>query len=301
MHFDEPITGQKAFAAKQYSVKNSAIINIWPTFWNERKSSLTNGYTTLEVTAIAYSGDAHLIYPTEYIAGTTPGINDNNGLAISDTLAYKLFKSTNVIGMEIKIDNQKRIIRGVFEGKSDLVLVSYSSEDISATWTSVDFQGDREITRNEAENFSIASGLGMPEKISAGSHIILSNIISILPLLVLFIYGFVMIRGFIKKQYPAFYVPLLFGLFILFAFILPSLLSALPAYVVPTRWSDFLFWSRLFELISDDIYEFLNTTTGIRDAELRMLLLKQTGISLLAINCALIICARQKGAINAAS
>ena len=291
LRFDTPISGRTAYAARQYSVTHSDAL--WPTFWTEYSASFSSEFVSANVDCIAFSGDAALVWPAEYIAGTAPGVIDGIGCAVSESLAWRLWGSTDVVGMTVEVDGTERTVRGIFNGKEELALLSFNDEDTSQSWIAAEFKnGSSYITRDDAERFASASGLGKPNSILIGNISFFASTLLLLPLLILAVYGLWVIIGYVGKRYPIARKLIPFLLLFLFTALLPILIGMLPEWVIPTRWSDFSFWGSQFTQGSNSLREFLRTAPQSRDVELRMLFIEQTGITFLAVCVSLAVCFR---------
>ena len=293
LRFSAPISGQAAYAARQYSISRSEESPFWPTFWKEYSASFESAFVTASASCIAYSGDAQLVWPAAYIKGAAPGVTDSAGCAVSETLARRLWGSADVIGMTILADGESRVVRGVFQGGDELALISHHAEDRTQSWSAACLTGGPDgAVRDDVMNYANAAGLGRPDSILMGGTSPVSGVMTMLPLLILAVYGLSLIISLVKKHFPLARKPLFFIVLIAFAVALPLILGALPAWSVPTRWSDFSFWASLIERASGGMREFLQAAPMLRDVELRMLMLKQTGIAFLSVCCSLSVCFR---------
>ena len=283
LRYSSPISGRDAYAARQYSVARNDQITFWPTFWREYKASFSATFVTVEANCIAFSGDASKVLPVKFITGSAPGILDSNGCAVSEALAWLLWGSTDVVGMDVEVGGEVRVVRGVFEGYGELALVPYSDEDTAGSWSAVELSGGPDnVVRKDAESFAVTSGLGMPDQTLMGGEVPLAIAIAVLPLLIPAIYGLWSFVQYIRKRYPI--VKKLIPFLILFAFatLLPIILGVLPEWIIPTRWSDFSFWRDLFKQAAKSLRVFLSISPQTRDVELRMLLINHACVTLLS-------------------
>ena len=287
LRFNTPINGDAAYRARQYSINNIEDNSLWPTFWHECTAALTAGARTAQTNAISFSGDAALVWPAEFLVGSAPSSIDARGIAVSRPLAHRLWGSTDIVGMTVYVDEEPRIVRGVFEGSTELALISFHIEDTAQSWTAVELSSHTAErsgpTRSDAESFAILSGLGRPDYVLMGGAMAFARFMALFPILIPVVYGFALIVKFLLKYYRAALVPLCFVAFILFAMLLPILLDALPPWIIPTYWSDFSFWSALMRQASDSVREFLSIPPMLRDVELRMRLLRQVGILVVSV------------------
>ena len=301
LRYSTPISGQAAYAARQYSIARSEETPFWPSFWKEYNASLESEFVNASTDCIAYSGNASLVWPATYIKGAAPGVTDSDGCAVSETLAWRLWGSIDVIGMTMLADGERRVVRGVFKGEHELALISFRDEDKTQSWSAVELTGGpADAVRNDAMSYTNAAGLGKPDSILMRGTSSISGAMSILPLIILAVYGLSLIISFVRRRFPMARKPVFFIALIAFAVALPVMLGALPAWSVPTRWSDFSFWASLMEQASSGLREFLKAAPSLRDVELRMLFLKQTGIAFLSVCFSLSVCFRWHMKVHAA-
>jgi len=292
LRYQTPINGQAAQRARQYAINSYE--TFWPTFWYENRAILTVGRGDIQSSVISFSGNAHLVWNAEYIAGSAPSSLDSNGIAISKALAHSLWGSIDIIGLSVNINGETRTVRGVFSGNTELALLPFHINDTTQHWTGVELYGSG-TTFLDAENFAIASGLGRPDYVLTGGVAAFAGFLAVLPLLFPAIYALVLIIKFVRRYYSKWGVPLLFVTLMVFAIFLPSLLNVLPDWLIPTRWSDFSFWSLLFNQAEAGFREFLSVPPRLRDIELKIKLLRLIAISFVSICCGLLVCFRQRG------
>ena len=284
LRFNTPISGQAAFEARQYAAQSNAPYTFWPTFWHQHSATISAGLRAAHSPAISFSGDATLVWPAEYIVGNAPGQLDPAGIAVSYALAHRLWGSTNVIGMRVYVNDVPRTVRGVFAGEKELVLLSYHIEYTGRDWTAAELAGGPgHPTRNCAVDFAISAGLGFPAHVLMSGPISLARFMAFFPLVFPAVYALVLLAKFIRRYYPKVVVPGLIAAGLLFAVLLPTMLNALPPWLIPTRFSDFQFWGMLIGRARDSFYEFLSMPPMQRDVEFKLHLLRQAGIFILAV------------------
>ena len=296
LRYDAPISGRTAYAARQYSVSHSAGHTFWPTFWSEYKATVSGAFVTTYVDCIAFSGDASLVWPAKYITGAAPGVVDAFGCAVSEALAWRLWGSVDVIGKTVEIDGAKRVVRGVFSGKEEVALISFRDEGTDRSWDAVELAGVSGNTmRDEVESYASASGLGKPTYIQMGGLSYLAGSMAALPLLIPAVCCLCLVFGAIRKWRPAAGKLIPYILLLVLALVLPAILEILPEQAIPARWSDLSFWGSAISKTLDSLRVFLRVAPQSRDMELRMILLKQAGVTFLAVLVSITICFRWVG------
>jgi len=166
-------------------------------------------------------------------------------------------------------------VRGIFKGRAELALLPFHIEDITQSWTGVELAGaTRHASRSSVVSFAQAAGLGMPDTIITSGVHVLASFMALFPVGLLAVFGVVMLI----KHMRVYYSWLLLGALVVFALCLPFLLDLLPPQFIPNRWSDFSFWSALAGQAGESMREFLGVKPTLRDVEIRVHLVRQTGV-----------------------
>ena len=292
LRYEKAFSGQAAYQARQYSIEQSDKDTFWLTYWHEAQVRFEGDFNGADATCIMFSGDASLVWPARYLTGTAPGVTDGAGCSVSSALAWTLWGGNDVVGKTINVDDEARIVRGVFECGDSLALVSVRDEDISQSFTAVELSGGPSAPdRSEVLSFARAAGLGSPNSILMGTPASLASALMALPLIILAFYGLALCIARLRVR-PVVFAGILLSVLIGFAFLLPWLLDLLPGWMIPTRWSDFSFWGGLVKQVGEDLREYLVLTPRSRDVEYKLLLIKQAGISFVAASLALSVCFR---------
>jgi len=284
LRYTAPISGQAAYRSRQYAIDNPE--TFWSTFWSETTVPISTPYRETHTRAIKFSGDAALVWHAKYLTGSAPSSLDGNGIAVSEALAHNLWGSTDIVGMTVLVNEEERTVRGVFQGNTELALISFHIEDTFQSWNGAELSEN--LTRRDAESFALVSGLGIPDYILTCGVIALADFMSLFPFIIIGAYVLVTLAKFVRKQF-SFSTQIFIAALIPVAVFLPFLLNALPPWLIPTYWSDFSFWSSLFSQAGDSVREFLSTPPTLRDVELRIHLLRQTGILFLSACCSALI------------
>ncbi|MEG1103898.1 MAG: hypothetical protein RSD78_03545, partial [Oscillospiraceae bacterium] len=69
---------------------------------------------------------------------------------------------------------------------------------------------------------------------------------------------------------------LLFVFALIVSLMLPLFLRAVPSWLLPSKWSDFSFWSNLIEIIKSSINEWFSIKACYRDVQIKYFLLQTT-------------------------
>jgi len=289
LRYDNEITGDTAKESRLYSIDSDEEDSFWPTFWREDTYIAESDTGNAPCTAISFSGDGALVWNADFLRGVMPGVTDNVGCALSDELALSLYGSMDIVGMEVEINDDRWIIRGVFNESQPLALLSVGDETRSVSWQAVELgEGPEDANKNTAENFSISSGLGRPSVVFAGeSFVILSNLTCFAAVIILA--GFVIIRllRLLQDRVRGFVI---FGICIAVAFMLPAILRLLPGWIIPDMWSDFSHWTSLYAQYNNDLRDLLGNAPFLRDVEGKLLLFRQGVLLFASTVCAVSVC-----------
>ena len=145
LRYHTPLSSAAATNARRFAAENAAAGNgntaFWPTFWAEQERVVAEGLHQAATRCLWFSGDAALVWPAEFLHGGCPGPLDDTGCVISDTLAWQLWGNMDVLGYELTIDRQTRIVRGVSRGDSLLVMAGTGESVFVNGWQAVALAG----------------------------------------------------------------------------------------------------------------------------------------------------------------
>lgn len=288
-----PISGEQAYASRQYAIEHAEENIYWPTFWYESSKEVGNEYASVRATTIYVNGEENAVLPVQYLIGNGLSVVDDIGCTISNTLAYRLFGDIEVVGCTIEIDEEYRTIRGVFEENELLVLLSVRDENTSGMYSAVELTGGKNNpARSDIESYLTSSGLGKADIILLGTPLVILNLVGALPVPILVIYAFVWLLRMLKHFPQIIKALVVFALLLIIALLLPLVLAKLPSWIVPTRWSDFTFWGYMFKEQRNNLREYSRTIPTLKDSIYTGLVIKQVVVVSFAICCSGYICFR---------
>lgn len=275
LRYHTPIGHNAAMTARAHATNNPES-SFWPTFFSEDEAEFSAELFTKKARCLWFSGEGRLVWPAEFEAGGYPAALDEGGCALSAGLCWQLWGSTDVVGNTLKVDGKELAVRGVFAGDAPLALVGTGQATFAPGWQAVQLSGTVPGSAAEAaQSFATLSGLGAPDTLLDGSSVsAVGWLLATLPACILFLaIGFFLLRWAMQKA-GAKKELVVFGLLLLFALALPVLLTLLPAALVPGRWSDFDFWTRLYRQMEDALRSFFMMRALWPDAEAKLLLVK---------------------------
>ncbi len=141
LRYDSPISHAAATKARRMAAAEGDAASFWPTFWTEQEGVAAQGLHTVTARCLWFSGDAVLVRPADYLLGSYPAPLDNTGCCISDTLAWQLWGTEDVVGYEISIAKQSYTVRGVFREDDLLVMAGVGETAFADGWQAVELAG----------------------------------------------------------------------------------------------------------------------------------------------------------------
>lgn len=276
LRYNTPITAEAAQNARAYANQSTGNA-FWPSYWAEEQLPLSSSLATVNSYCLWFCGDANQFFQAPFLDGAHPAPADSDGISISTELAWQLWGSHNAVGNEVMVNGRPYLVRGVFENAKAMALIGTATTNRAEGWQAVALAGTPEgDLRTEAETFALASGLGQPDTLLAGPVFSgLAQLAALLPCFVLLVIGLVSGLRFITKKHPRLKNPLLFALLLGTAAAAPLLLNRLPISLIPTRWSDFSFWTRLANQWSSQFNSYLMLRPTYPDALVKQALLVQ--------------------------
>ncbi len=282
MRYDSPISHAAATKARRMAAAEGDAASFWPTFWTEQEGVAAQGLHTVTARCLWFSGDAVLVRPADYLLGSYPAPLDNTGCCISDTLAWQLWGTEDVVGYEISIAKQSYTVRGVFREDDLLVMAGVGETAFADGWQAVELAGMPDgDARAAALAFAQASGLGEPASFVDGPAIVaFSGLLAALPPVVMGIALLIALLRWVARTLPGKGKgwALAFAALLVLVLALPALLEMLPPAFIPTRFSDFAFWGRLAQTQWEHIEEWLLLRPYHIDLQAKLLLAAQAGI-----------------------
>ena len=263
LRFKEPVSVLQANSLS----KAAEDLGLNLALWKEESETITTDLGRSSVAQrISVCGSPTLCFPAACLYGSAPGAEQWDGCAISVGLADALFGSREVTGLELMVDDGKRRITGVVEGKECfLICPDVTASDAGYTAASLEIKSGNN-PRGTMQNLLQSAGLSEngTELLPTGTLRQIINAVAWIPLGVaalLFLHQLWRLAplGKMGRQVAA------FALLLMAALALPDLLAALPRWLVPSRWSDMNFWMDLGNLAKQSLMAFGSLTNSVRD------------------------------------
>jgi hypothetical protein len=299
LRYDEPVSGRAAYLSRMQAAGGAdeaagADETAWPTFWTQGEKRFESAFSELDAICIEYSGDGALAWAAEFSAGFWPGALDYAGCVVSEAFCWQLWGSTRAVGMELVLDETIYTVQGVIKGKTPVALIQKDARYPDDGWKVVEltFAGASDRTA-AAEAYAAENGFGSPEAVVLGSDLYaICGICVASPLLLLFAVCVCRAVSVLGRKSAFAKHAFLFLAALLFAFCLPGILSHLPDYALPDKWSDFSHWAALWSAFSDRARAYLASGLYAKDVEGLMLLPRQVLLGAAAMVCSLLLSVR---------
>ena len=270
LRYDTPLNEKQVEWSRAYTDEYDAP---YLTFWTESQTFVSIDDMGASAAQILYNGNSGFSYPVTYRHGGAPGM-DRNSCSISVPLAWQLWQSDCVVGMTLQIDGKEYTISGVFEGDDNRL---FRWADSGFTAVEIPNTPKGEDSYRYALDLAAQSGLGHPTGILWGSGMAaIGKLLCWLPLVLAACFLIMPYLAQLKKI-PGIVWAILILVLVL---ALPAIIEVLPGWMVPTRWSDFGFYGRLWDTFWDRWHDLLMLSPTPMDAQRKALFLELLFLSL---------------------
>ena len=224
-------------------------ISAWNQVENQSLESDRLG-TKAEVRLIEVYGAIEKVYPVELISGSVPAADDDQGCLIDEATAYHLFRTKDCVGNALIYQNRYFYIRGILRSPEDVCLIIQDAEEKNYSNLELTFaDGDNcgqlaaDLMRQYGPTvrYTLIDGYRIAKSLSFGY------------LLPAWFLGFFLLYDLLAVLWKRRRIPFQVIALILVILCLWPLLSwmmeyeiYLPQQIIPTKWSDFSFWSRKY-------------------------------------------------------
>ena len=222
------------------SEKELAVVG-WAEESLQSATNLDLGKSASELNVLAIEGSSNLL-----VKGSNLFADDLEGCLIDNDTSYKLFGSSNCIGREIVYNDRTLVVRGILKGSKSNMIIQIPDDSMKAldglTIDGTDF------TLNKIEDFKMRFGIS-ELAINGNVYYMLAKFISmIFPIIALVLILIKVISSLFKSRNK----PVLVGIYIIMAltfvfifFKVTNIKISIPLDMIPNKWSDFDFWSKM--------------------------------------------------------
>ena len=222
------------------SEKELAVVG-WAEESLQSATNLDLGKSASELNVLAIKGSSNLL-----VKGSNLFADDLEGCLIDNDTYYNLFGSSNCIGREIVYNDRTLVVRGILKGSKSNMIIQIPDDSMKAldglTIDGTDF------TLNKIEDFKMRFGIS-ELAINGNVYYMLAKFISmIFPIIALVLILIKVISSLFKSRNK----PVLVGIYIIMAltfvfifFKVTNIKISIPLDMIPNKWSDFDFWSKM--------------------------------------------------------
>lgn len=174
--------------------------------------------------------------------------DDKDGCLIDTETSYKLFGSKHSIGKEITYGERKLIVRGIHDGTKSNIIVQLLEDD-NEVLDGLTINGT-DMTLNKVEEFKTTFGI-QEMAVSGGIYHSFAKVFSmVLPIIALVLILIKVITYFFKAKrkqvLKIIYISMAIITVAIF-FKITKLNLSIPLDIIPNKWSDFDFWSKMWK------------------------------------------------------
>lgn len=193
------------------------------------------------------SGSSNLL-----VKGSMLFDDDLEGCLIDSDTSYKLFGSNNSVGKEIIYNDRSLIVRGILKGSKSNIMVQLP-EDSNEALNGLTIDGT-DFTLNKINDFK--SSFGIKEMAIDGGiyYSIAKAITMIFPLIALILILIKIVGTSIKSRNKPILLLIYILMFITAVAIVFKVIKvnvSIPLDMIPNKWSDFDFWSKMWKEYSE--------------------------------------------------
>lgn len=273
--YDTAITDRQLQQLKQYCAEQAEETGgVWPGFWAQSSETVTTDRAEQKTDLLIYDGDPAKLFPVQLHTGGYPGELDETRCAVSTALSWALWGSLDTVGQTLTVGGKTYTVSGVFQ-QTDFQLIQKGNED--TLWTAMDLSSQTSLTREDVMQFLSGTGFPPEKNLVDGGGIY--GIVKLAIYLPLVIAGILALCIFFlpgqKTPYRPVKIWLFWGFLLLLGCALPFLLNLVPAWLIPTKWSDFSFWNALGEKMQTYFTQWLQLVPTARDVQVKRLLYAQ--------------------------
>ena len=273
VRFSAPLTKVEAQSLTKSAEKLEYGLSL--TLWRQEQAVVFSPRASATARRLMVYGDSASVVSEEMLLGALPGVYDTGGCAVSEQLAWRLWGGSDVLGLTVTCGDKCYTVRGVLRsGEPLLVTISDSGEGSGCVELTGLPKSDR---RQSALDLLRAAGIGTPATMIYGASIRSAAdtscffAVSLAGLLLL---GRLVTALFRRlKRWTVAIVLLVLGV------VLPLLVSLLPAWAIPSRWSDFSFWGALLATLAQRLAEWYALVPLEKDVQAKQLIVRQAALA----------------------
>jgi hypothetical protein len=260
------------------------------TAWNRLEDQVIENqelYTKSKVHLIEVYGDVKQVYPIELTSGSIPASDDYQGCLIDDNSAYELFHTSDAVGNFLTYQNKRYCIRGIIISQDSLCIFPVYEDNKTYSNLELVYE-DKENGKKLAEEFMLQNSLGSSYTCIEGCFY--ANLLRILYRAPAWFLGFVLLVRILRFLWYRRSLPLqVLALVLLFIVVWTALRWLMefqlyiPERLIPTKWSDFTFWTEKYRSFQNQRREITYLMPNPKDVILIQYVRRCINYSLIAL------------------
>lgn len=290
IRFEEPINEGQAETITEF-FRNSETLEdstVSLTFWKENTTDLKSDWGTTDATVLTYYGEGRNAYPAKILEGYLPAARQENQCAVSDSVAWQLWGSCDVLGQALQIDDDTLVVCGVFKSSEHIVLrggglnEQYENIECAGTFMVDPVETMKTLIRESGITQEAIYYFPIPWMIAITIYALSPVAILLLRLIFAFKYSH---KGFhhgknsnrfilMKYSFTTIRPFLIAAVAFFIALLLPVLLNFFPTWTTPSQWSDFSYWSSMVPQLFDSIQQVFSLLPLSKDILAKWYILK---------------------------
>ncbi len=245
---------------------------LWSSVENSEVQAYGSGRKA-ETKAVYVYGDMSLVLHSSIKSGAPVLSFDEEGCILDEKSAYDLFGSSQAVGNKLLYEGEIYVVRGILRGSAGVFY--YPCPDRDKAYSNMEIRFPFGDSRAEdILSFLQQNHFGTPMAFSDIAF--LGEIMGIFCHLPAWISFGVFLRAFLREVKKLRGKPMLFFcgvsaflLLLLFSMLLTEFRFSIPQRFVPTKWSDFSFWSAKLNVLMVHAGDFMSAASTLKNTELK--------------------------------
>lgn len=228
-----------------------------------------------KVSVIIAAGDMQVTVPMTLLSGNYVYPGDKRGCVLDSKTAYELFGTEYAVSNVVTYEKKNYILRGIIKTDYPVFLIQGEKDSIEYPNLELTFS-EKERGESLAGDFLLQNGLASDYMLFDGYFYgrLVHSVITLPIWFLTFFYSFQLIKYYIhKKTILTRKTFLLYGLMLVsiiatYCFLLHQLTGSpvyIPEKLIPTKWSDFGYWSEQYTHMKDEIKDLKYAYPGPKD------------------------------------
>lgn len=248
---NKKISVQQIKKIKPQNLKDSGILNLTAYHQYNNEIIYNNNKYSTQLDVINVYGNIENIFISQILAGALLSENDSKNCVIDKQSAYSLFGTENALGLELKWNNKGYIIQGILDCTQQIMFIRLDNQEQKEfSSIRINFENN-DNTYEQARNFILNYNLDDATINDIASISIIVSQLANLPTILILAFIIFDLFKLHENHDNLVAIIILFILALLFIWILNFKIE-IPSIYIPTKWSDFEFWTRTFKTIHDN-------------------------------------------------